>query len=285
MPIISNSLECFGKYHLIFSGNELVVCGLEADALDSDSLMLTAENLPDISVLELCLSQQVASDWYTETGLDYTALMLETDSPLPPGCALIPLRHFFWVTKTLEERNRGEPSFIGGLAARAHGFLELRRSYRFCPECGRPLADDETFTARKCTGCGKLLFPRIETAIIVIVSRGDEVLLTKNRTRLTDIYSCVAGFVEHGESLEQCVAREVLEETNISIKNIRYVGSQAWPFPDQLMLAFTADYESGEIKIQEEELSDAGWFKRSALPKIPRPGSVAYNLITGKFSR
>ena len=126
-------------------------------------------------------------------------------------------------------------------------------------------------------------FPRIEPAVIVLVSRGDEILLVKNQNRSKNFYSCVAGFVEMGESLEHAVEREVMEETGISIKNLRYVGSQSWTFPDQLMLAFTADYAGGEIKLQEEELSDGGWFNRSSLPEIPKPGSVAYNLIMGYF--
>ena len=101
--------------------------------------------------------------------------------------------------------------------------------------------------------------------------------------RNTDVFSCIAGFVELGESLEQCVAREVREETSLEIKNIKYVGSQSWPFPDQLMLAYTADYDAGEINVQEEELSEAKWFRRDNLPSIPKAGSVAYNLINGKF--
>ncbi len=242
---------------------------------------VTKDNLPDSGILDRILKAQAASDWYTETQMDYTAVMLEKESPLPPACTAIPLRDFFWRTKSPEEQQSAKPSLLGSLAARAHGFLCLREKYRFCPVCSGKLTDDTVLTARKCTKCGELLFPRIEPAVIVLVSRGEEVLLVKNKSGARDFYSCVAGFVEHGESVEQCVSREVMEETGISIKNIRYAGSQAWPFPDQLMLAFYAEYESGEIRIQEEELSHAAWFKRNDLPKIPNPGSVAYNLIHG----
>ena len=115
------------------------------------------------------------------------------------------------------------------------------------------------------------------------MSKADEILLAQHKNRGDGMYSCIAGFVEMGETIENAVKREVLEETGITVKNIRYVGSQAWPFPDQLMLAFRAEYESGEITIQEDELSDAQWFKRQTLPKVPGPGSVAHNLINGEF--
>ena len=126
-------------------------------------------------------------------------------------------------------------------------------------------------------------FPRIEPAVIVLVHKEDEILLVKNKNRSSNFFGCVSGFVEHGETLEQCAVREVQEETGITIQNVRYAGSQPWPFPDQLMIAFTADYKEGEIHMQESELDDAGWFRRDALPEIPRPGSVAYNLISGNF--
>ena len=105
----------------------------------------------------------------------------------------------------------------------------------------------------------------------------------KNRTK--GLFTCIAGFVETGETIEQTVEREVFEETGLKVKNIRYAGSQAWPYPDQLMLAFCCDWESGEIKIQEDELAGADWFSPDKLPKIPGPGSVAYNLITGIFEQ
>ncbi len=103
---------------------------------------------------------------------------------------------------------------------------------------------------------------------------------------MTGHYSCIAGFVEQGENLEQAVHREVYEETGLKIKNLRYAGSQAWPFPDQLMLAYYADWESGQIKIQEEELESAEWFSYEKLPSpLSPPGSAAYNLIFNQFGK
>ena len=239
---------------------------------------------------------------FTDTEYGYAALMLDEGTSadagarasggesLPPdGYAFIPLRDFFWQTKTAEEQERGLSSRLGSLAARAHGFLGLLSIYRFCPRCGSRLAFDLKETAMRCSNpaCGRLDFPHIEPAVIILVTRGtgqdEELLLVKNRNFRRDFYGCVSGFVEMGESIEACAVREVREETGIEIQNLRYVGSQAWPFPDQLMLAFTADYKSGEIVRQESELLDAGWFRRDRLPSIPYPGSVAYNLITGLF--
>ena len=269
MPLVSNPTNFFCETHFVFQGNDILVGQGEVHAL------------PEEKTLRRLLSSNVASDWFAEPEHNYSAMMLEDDAPLPAGHSLIPLRQYFWECKNKE---------ITFKAARAHSLLKLRQSYRFCPTCGQVLTDDTEQTAKKCLACGTLLFPRIEPCIIVLVSRHDrgceEILLARSKTvhHSGKVYSCIAGFMEQGESAEHCVMREVKEETNLTIKNIRYVGSQSWPFPDQLMLAFTAEYESGQIKIQESELEEASWFKRDSLPPIPNPGSVAYNLITGRFN-
>ena len=135
----------------------------------------------------------------------------------------------------------------------------------------------------KCPNCGELLFPRIDPCIIVLVRKGDKILLARHTQRNQDIYACLAGYVEAGETIENAVRREIFEETGIKVKNIQYRGSQSWPFPRQLMLAFYADYESGEIKVQEEEIEDAKWFDINDLPATPAPGSIAYKLIHGEI--
>lgn len=279
MSIISTPGADFCKLPFIFTTEKNLLIKKRVDI----AKVLEAEDLPDKSTIELCLKNQVVSDWFSETDKDYTALMLEKDCPIPSGLVEMPLRQFFWETKNHEQKSNAQNSNLGGLAARAHGFLKLREKYRFCPTCGKPLIDDKKFAARFCVSCQKQIFPQIEPAIIVLVSKGNEVLLVKSKTVVTNKFSCVAGFVEHGEAIEETVAREVFEETGVKVKNIKYKGSQPWPFPDQLMLAFTADYESGEIKIQEEEIMEAAWFNKDSLPEIPTPGSVAYNLIMGKF--
>ncbi len=124
-----------------------------------------------------------------------------------------------------------------------------------------------------------MIYPRIEPCIIVLVHKEGKILLANHAQRNQDIYACLAGFVEAGESIEHAVEREIWEETHPRVKNIRYFGSQRWPFPSQLMLGFTADYESGEIELQREEIADAQWFDPHHCPASPPPGSIAWQLI------
>ena len=135
----------------------------------------------------------------------------------------------------------------------------------------------------ECPSCHKILFPRIEPCVIVLISKGDKILLARHAYRNQDIYACIAGFIEAGESAEEAVRREVREEVGIEIKNIKYRGSQSWPFPDQMMLGFTAEYESGDLVLQKEEIADAQWFDRSNCPASPKPGSIGYRLIHGEY--
>ncbi len=165
--------------------------------------------------------------------------------------------------------------------SRAKGLLEWMRNTKYCSCCGAPLHTHATQTAMVCSNCGKLTFPRIEPCIIVLVRNGDKMLLARHVQRNQDIYACIAGFMETGETAEQAVQREIMEETGLKVKNIRYFGSQSWPFPSQLMLAFTADYAEGEIKIQESEIQHAAWFNKDECPATPQPGSIAYRLIHG----
>lgn len=165
---------------------------------------------------------------------------------------------------------------------RAKALAEWLVKTRFCPRCGAPLQPGERETALLCAECGNMIFPRIEPCVIMLVSRGDEILLALHRNRNIRFYSCLAGFIEAGESAEHAVRREVLEETGIRVRNVRYYGSQSWPFPSQLMLGFTAEYESGEIRVQEDELQNAAWFPRNGCPETAPPGSMAYRLIHGE---
>jgi NAD+ diphosphatase len=124
-----------------------------------------------------------------------------------------------------------------------------------------------------------VFYPRISPAIIVAVTRDDEILLAHNNNFKQNRYSVIAGFVEPGETFEDCVKREVMEEVNVKVKNIKYFSSQPWPFPDSLMIAFTAEYDEGEIRPDGIEIGDAGWYKRDNLPEVPTNTSVAGRLI------
>ena len=130
-----------------------------------------------------------------------------------------------------------------------------------------------------CPQCGNQIFPRINPCVIMLVSKGNQILLARHAQRNQDVYTCLAGFVEAGESIEHAVRREIMEETGIKVKNIKYFGSQSWPFPAQLMFGFTAEYESGDIIPQPGEIADAQWFVRDHCPATPQKGSIAYKLI------
>ena len=175
-------------------------------------------------------------------------------------------------------------SALASPAARALGLINWHHATRVCSRCGGPLADHPAEIARVCGACRVTSYPRISPAIIVLVHREGKILLARHAARNQDIYACLAGFVEHGETLEECVSREVFEETGLKLKNIRYAGSQSWPYPDQFMVAFNADWASGEIRTDPAEILEARWFDPSDLPAMPMPGTVAWRLIHGALN-
>ncbi|WP_051207447.1 NAD(+) diphosphatase [Saccharospirillum impatiens] len=166
------------------------------------------------------------------------------------------------------------------LAARARGLLDWRRQHRFCGQCGQPTLALAGEPAMVCDPCRLRFYPRVSPCIIVLITRGSEVLLAQGvRNRSRGWYSTLAGFIETGESAEHAVHREVREEVGVEVTNLRYQGSQTWPFPHQLMLGYWADYNGGDIRLQENEIADAGWFSLDALPTVPPGFSIAGWLI------
>ena len=165
------------------------------------------------------------------------------------------------------------------VAGRAVQLIDWARSHRFCGRCGASTQVAPGERAMKCPSCHLLAFPRLAPAIITMVTRGDEALLAQGVQFRGPMYSTLAGFVEAGESLEDAVHREVREEVGVEIRNVRYWGSQPWPFPHSLMLGFLTEWESGEIEIDPKEIVDAQWFHRDALPNIPPRISIARKLI------
>ncbi|MBC3951789.1 MULTISPECIES: NAD(+) diphosphatase [Pseudomonas] len=153
------------------------------------------------------------------------------------------------------------------------------REHRFCGSCGRPTVQVAGERAMYCEHDNLRFYPRISPSMIVLITRGDEVLLARSPRFVTGVYSTLAGFVEPGESAEDCVRREVMEEVQVKVKNIRYVGSQCWPFPHSMMLGFHAEYDSGEIVPQPDEIEDARWFNINDLPPLPASRSIARHLI------
>ncbi|MCD8182093.1 MAG: NAD(+) diphosphatase [Bacteroides sp.] len=163
-------------------------------------------------------------------------------------------------------------------AGKAYQILYWDEHSRFCPVCGMPM-EQKAPIMKKCFNCGNEMYPPVSTAIIVLIRKGKEILLVHVRNFRGTFYGLVAGFLEAGETLEQCVQREVLEETGLRVKNITYFGNQPWPYPSGLMVGFIADYESGEIKLQDDELSAGAFYSKENLPEIPRKMSIARKLI------
>ncbi|MFA9396731.1 MAG: NAD(+) diphosphatase [Clostridiaceae bacterium] len=165
--------------------------------------------------------------------------------------------------------------FIG----RAYQLLEFENQYKFCTRCGTELINSQEERAKICTKCGLIHYPRISPAIIVAVTKQDKLLLAHNNNFEEGLFSLIAGYVEVGETLEECVKREVYEEVGIKIKDIEYVTSQPWPVAGSLMLAFQAKYQSGDIKVDGVEIGEANWYSKDKFPKLPAKISVARKLI------
>ena len=171
------------------------------------------------------------------------------------------------------------------LLGRAKQIIDWQRTHRFCGQCGGETRLSEGDRSYRCDTCRQFFYPRLSPSIIVCVNKGTDILLAKNVNARGNFYSTLAGFVEPGESIETTVHREVYEEVGIRVKNLRYFSSQSWPFPNSLMLGFHAEYESGEIRIQEEELADAQWFPFDQLPNPPAMISISGWLINDFVQR
>jgi len=197
------------------------------------------------------------------------SLDLDPDTEVPGGFSLVGLRDLF------------DHVDVDLFTAAGHAFqiVHWDRMHQFCGKCGAPAEYASSERAKKCPDCEAVYYPKINPAVIVAVRKGNKLLLARNKKRKQGFFSVLAGFVEPGETLEECAAREVREETGIEIKNIKYFASQPWPFPNALMVGFTADYASGEIKVDNHEIAEAAWFAPDNLPTIPGRISIARKLI------
>jgi NAD+ diphosphatase len=169
-------------------------------------------------------------------------------------------------------------------AARAMAFVNWRAGTRFCGRCGSPNGDKGDEIARLCPACGALSFPRISPAVLAVVRKGDTLLLARNALSKTAMWSVLAGFVEPGETFEGCVRREVMEEVSVEVEARAYLGSQPWPFPDQLMVGFDAAWVSGDLAPDGVEIAEAGWFGPDDHPPLPMHGSLSRRLIDAAFA-
>lgn len=194
---------------------------------------------------------------------------LSRDAVIPEGMALRGLRELYGI---LDED-------LFALSGRAVQIMEWDRTHQFCGHCATPMTQLPTERAKRCPHCGLVNYPRLSPAVIVLITRGEDLLLARAPHFPTGMYGLIAGFVEPGEALEDTIIREVREEVGITVKNPCYFGSQPWPFPNSLMIGFTAQYEAGEIAIDSQELEAAGWFRKHNLPIIPPKISIARKLI------
>jgi NAD+ diphosphatase len=199
-------------------------------------------------------------------GLDAWALRLDA---APPGWSAVPLRSAMMSL----------PAAQADVVARAAQVVEWDRTHRFCSVCGTPTQPLAHERARACPSCGHLSYPRVTPAMMVLIWRPGEVLLARSPRFAAGVYSALAGFVEAGETVEQCVAREAAEEVGVRVGDLRFYGSQSWPFPHSLMLAFTARWTGGDIVPQPGEIENAGWYRLDALPAIPPRFSISGHLI------
>jgi NAD+ diphosphatase len=204
-------------------------------------------------------------------GVDCYAAALPVDAPVPEPMKLVNARSLY--TRVDE--------VVFAVGGRALAIAEWDAHHRFCGRCGQATELVAGERARRCTTCRTPFYPRISPAVIVLVTRGDTMLLARAAGFPEPFFSTLAGFVEPGESLEETLMREVREEVGIEIHNIRYFGSQPWPFGRSLMIGFTAEHAGGEIRIDGQEIVDAGWFTVDDLPRVPPRLSIARQLIDG----
>ncbi|MDR1957107.1 MAG: NAD(+) diphosphatase [Treponema sp.] len=244
----------------VFQGNTLVVPAGIPDAKIHEPISLEA--FQDLPPLEILVIPGIGG------GPGISCVDLAPEFPLPP--------HWRRVSPRVGSAADGP---VGPLF-RGYHIIQWRRESRFCGSCGSPNTDAPQELARVCPVCGRVEYPRITPAIIVIIINDqNQALLAHNKQFVPGLYSLIAGFNEAGETLEATVAREIREEVGLEVRDIRYIRSQPWPFPYSLMLGFSARYAGGNVRVDGVEIEDARWFDQDRLPELPGLGSVSRYLI------
>ncbi len=247
----------------VFRGNDLLVCAAPP------ILVPRASGLGDFA-FEVRRTLYLGS----LSGTACFCVEVDTETGTPEGWAWQSLRTLYGV---LDDS-------LFALAGRALQLVGWDRTHEYCGACGTKTKPRSIERSRECPACGLLAYPRIAPAVMCLARRGRELLLARGPHFAQGMYSALAGFAEPGETLEQCVEREVGEEVAIRVANLRYFGSQPWPFPHSLMIAFFADYAGGEIVIDRSEIEDARWFAIDALPRLPAKVSLAQRLIVAAMA-
>jgi NAD+ diphosphatase len=208
-------------------------------------------------------------------GVDCLALRVASDASEASG----------WQWRSLRSLFLQIPDALLAVAGRAFQIVEWDRSHQFCGRCGAPTRNKSGERSKECTACGHIVYPRVSPAMMVLVTRGRELLLARANRFPAAMFSALAGFVEPGESIEDCIHREVREEVGVEVDRLRYFASQSWPFPHSLMIAFNAEYLSGEARPCDAEIADVKWFAIDALPQLPGPVSISRQLIDATVAR
>lgn len=259
-PSAADPGQCDGPaWWFAFAGNRLLVCEKDGTA--------TVPHSADLTHLGLTPLRTQFLGWLGKTPC-YSAELAKTTEP-PAGTALRGLRELYCALSDT----------VFAVAGLGFQIMEWDRTHQFCGACGQPTQPSPTERAKRCTSCATTYYPRISPAMIVLISQGNKLLLGRAPRFKPGMYGLIAGYVEPGESLESAVVREVKEEVGIEITDIRYWGSQPWPFPHTLMVGYTATYAGGEIAIDPLELEDAAWFSLDQLPLLPPPVSIARKMI------
>jgi len=232
-----------------------------------DQYGLTVPQIDNFSLLGLAFNEPHYLGELQDTHCFAVALLEE--GPLPPNFVLHDLRR---VSMMLDP-------FLFMIAGKARQVLDWDQNHQHCGRCGTKTVPHDRDRAKLCPECGHTQYPRISPCIIVLVTKGEEVLLARSSNFPPGMFSTLAGFVEPGETLETAVHREISEEVGIKVRNLEYMGSQPWPFPHSLMVGFHAEYAGGDIILEDDEIDEAGWWHISQLPMIPPKGSISHELI------
>jgi NAD+ diphosphatase len=251
--------DCREAYCFIFSSNRLLLGSSES-----------ALKIPFLSRLTDLNLQPVRSQ-YLGTLKDHPcySVELQSDVPAPAGMSFKDLRSIYGAID--------EDLFL--LAGKAIQVINWDQTHQYCGRCGGKTENQQGERAKKCPACGFISYPRLSPAAITAVVKEDKILLSHYAGFPGSRFTITAGFVEPGETLEECIKREIKEEVGVQVKNIRYFGSQPWPFPNSLMIGFTAEYESGEIKVDGKEISAAAWFDAGNMPEVPPNISISREII------
>jgi NAD+ diphosphatase len=243
-------------------------------AFSSSRLLVKGDNakfsIPLMSRLdELRLSAVRTQYLGTFEGLPCYSAELPPDISAPEGLSFTDLRRLYFGIE--------EDLFL--LAGRALQMMNWDQTHQYCGRCGHHTETLPGEMAKTCPACKFISYPRISPAVIVAVLKDDKILLTKYAAFRGNMRTIIAGFLEPGETLEECVQREVLEEVGLKVKNIKYFGNQPWPFPNSLMIGFTAEWESGEIKVDGKEIAEGDWYSANHTPDIPPKMSISREII------